>query len=421
MKLEEVPQDLKYYKDSVVRDLTYAVDEQGQYQAVVSDGWEPKNDALELALEEGGNNNDEISDSPSSVAQAKQPSSLRSVQLDISHRQAAHCENGTISSLLRYYNIDLSEPMVFGLASGLYFSHMPFVKLNGLPVTSFRTFPGVFFRRITKALGIKRKTRRFLSSEKAMDMLDRLLLQRQIPVGCVVGMYDLPYIPKEYRFRFNGHNICVVGKDEVMGDYTVLDSNATQKVTISRTDLAKVRFAKGGTYPLMGQMYWIESVPEHLPDMKPVILKAISKTCRNMTCYPKFVPYFGTNGILYLSRRIRKWGSTMSDHDARMNLAQVIRMLEEIGTGGAGFRFIYAAFLQESSNITGLKVLDDYSQRITKIGDMWREFAYKGSRIIKKRKGETYTFDDLGDLLYKIGVLENGFYKELNSVVKQYL
>lgn len=420
MKVKEVPQDLKYYKDSVVRDLTYAVDEEGQYKAVVSDGWEVKNDALELALEDDESHNDHRPSNMQPYGNGK-TASFDGVELSIEHRQAAHCENGTISSLLRFYGINLSEPMVFGLASGLFFSHMPFVKLSGLPVTSFRTFPGVFFKRITKALGIKSKTHRFLSRDKAMEMLDHLLLERRIPVGCVVGMYDLPYIPKEYRFHFNGHNICVAGKDNATGNYIVLDSNATQKVTISRDDLVRVRFAKGGTYPLYGQMYWIESVPTELPDMSPVILKAIRKTCRHMTCYPRFLPYFGTNGIAYLSRCVRTWDRTMSSRDARLNLAQIIRMLEEIGTGGAGFRFIYGAFLQEAATITGIEALNDYSSRITMIGDMWREFAYKGSRIIKKRRGEIYSFEDLADLLCRIGEQETKFYKELQTTVDLYI
>ena len=43
---------MKYYKGSVVRDVNYAVDENGQYKAVISDGWTPKNDALDMALDE---------------------------------------------------------------------------------------------------------------------------------------------------------------------------------------------------------------------------------------------------------------------------------------------------------------------------------------------------------------------------------
>lgn len=416
MKVEDVPQDLKYYKDSLARDVCYAVDEKGQYTAVVSDGWSAKNDALELALE----------DKDAWKSEGEESAHLSSLnplthnsELPLEHRMAAHCENGATSALLRYHGIDLSEPMIFGMASGLWFSHVPFIRLSGMPLTSYRTFPGVLFRRVTRLLGVKTKTCRFLNKDKAMAELDRLLLQEHKPVGCVVGMYDLPYVPPEYRFRFNGHNICVIGKDELSGCYSVVDSNMTQKVTISGDDLVKVRYAKGGTYPLMGQMYWIESVPEHLPDMSPLILDAIRRTCRNMTGQPSFIPYLGTNGIYYMSKRIRKWETRMGRHKALINLAQVIRMLEEIGTGGAGFRFIYGAFLQEAATKTGIEELNDFSRRITEIGDMWREFAYKGSRMIKRRRSGNYSFDDLGDLLQKIGDMEETFFRELYVFVKK--
>ena len=47
MKIVDVPQDLKYYKDSIVRDVNYAVDDNGLYEAVISDGWQAKTDALD--------------------------------------------------------------------------------------------------------------------------------------------------------------------------------------------------------------------------------------------------------------------------------------------------------------------------------------------------------------------------------------
>jgi len=342
------------------------------------------------------------------------------MELNIEHRPSAHCENGAISSLLRFHGVDLSEPMIFGLASGLFFTHMPFLKMAGMPVTSFRTFPGVLFGRITKLLGIKTESHRFLNEEKAMKMLDRVLLEDKKPVACVVGMYYLPYMPIEYRFHFNGHNITIAGKDEETGDYTVLDGNAIQKVKISRKDLIKVRFAKGGTYPILGQMYWIKSMPEQLPDLNPLILKAIKKTCWYMISQPSFVHIAGVNGILSLSKRIRKWEKTMGKRRAQLNLAQLIRMLEEIGTGGAGFRFMYGAFLQEASQRTGLTELNRFSERITAIGDKWREFAYKASRICKRRDGEQYTYDNLGDILEDISAKERAFFTDLNEfIVKQ--
>ena len=412
MKIEEVPQDLKYCKGAVVRDQNYAVDDEGRYHMVKSDGWAPKNEALDLALED-----DKDKEERSQMA-LQTTTEFQGFELGICHQAAAHCENGAISTLLSFYGVRLSEPMIFGLASGLFFVHLPFIRMSGMPVTAFRTFPGVLFKRITKLLGIKTETKRFLSKERAMKMLDKVVLEQQKPVGCVVGMYYLPYLPPEYRFRFNGHNICITGKDEKRDEYCVLDSNATQMVTISRDDLIRVRFATGGTYPLMGQMYWIKSVPRQLPDMKPLILKSIHKTCWNMTSQPDFIPWAGANGIRYLSQSIRKWEQKMGSRRAKQNLAQVIRMLEEIGTGGAGFRFIYGAFLQEAAGMTGLTVLNDYAMRITGIGDLWREFAYKASRIIKKRKDENYTYDELGDLLQIISEKERQFFKDLDEEVK---
>lgn len=52
MKITEVPQDLKYYKNSHVCDVTYALNENGHYTTVMSCGWEAKNDALDVAWDE---------------------------------------------------------------------------------------------------------------------------------------------------------------------------------------------------------------------------------------------------------------------------------------------------------------------------------------------------------------------------------
>ena len=40
------------------------------------------------------------------------------------HTPSAHCETGTVSNLLRSYGLEMSEPMVFGLASGMTFAYL---------------------------------------------------------------------------------------------------------------------------------------------------------------------------------------------------------------------------------------------------------------------------------------------------------
>jgi hypothetical protein len=53
MKIKEVPQDdAGFLKAGKVRDVCYAVDEQGNYTQVLSVGWDPKNEAMRNAWAE---------------------------------------------------------------------------------------------------------------------------------------------------------------------------------------------------------------------------------------------------------------------------------------------------------------------------------------------------------------------------------
>jgi hypothetical protein len=334
------------------------------------------------------------------------------MELKFEHKPAGHCENGVVRNLLKFYGVDLSEPMIFGLGSGIFFSHMPFYKMHGMPVTSFRPLPGEIFSRVTKLLGIKVKRYKFRNQKRAMDKLDEILFQG-IPVGVLVGVYHLPYFPKEYRFHFNAHNICVIGKEG--DDYIVSDPVVIDKCRLSSNALRIVRFAKG-TYPPMGRMYYIKSVEKMRPLDAEMIKKAILRACNRMLRIP--FPMFGVKGINYLSKRVRRWEKIYGEKGAALNLAQVIRMLEEIGTGGAGFRFMYSAFLQEASEILKNPELKQLSFELTEAGDMWRDFAYHSARFFKKREGEIETYDQIADKLAAIARKEKDIFTKLEKTVK---
>ena len=81
---------------------------------------------------------------------------------DFKHTQTAHCENGVAVGLLRHHGLDfMTEPLAFGLGVGLFYIHIPFMKINNAPAISFRTMPGEIFRRCTKALGVKIVRKKF--------------------------------------------------------------------------------------------------------------------------------------------------------------------------------------------------------------------------------------------------------------------
>src|ERR1700733_1304384 len=119
------------------------------------------------------------------------------MKVNFEHLQAAHCENGVTTNLLKTIGIrNMTEPMVFGIGSGLFFIYIPLLKINNGPAISFRTMPGLIFKRTCKSLGIPVYRKKFSSPEKAMQALDACI-QAGIPAACQVGVYYLTYFPKE--------------------------------------------------------------------------------------------------------------------------------------------------------------------------------------------------------------------------------
>ena len=49
MKIDEVPQDQGFMIEGKIRDVCYAVDENGYYTKKLSTGWNPKNEAMVMA------------------------------------------------------------------------------------------------------------------------------------------------------------------------------------------------------------------------------------------------------------------------------------------------------------------------------------------------------------------------------------
>ena len=328
---------------------------------------------------------------------------------DFKHYQSAHCENGVASNLLKHNGLNISEPMIFGIGSGLFFVYLPFIKVNHAPAFSYRPLPGSIFGKVAKRLGIKIKRQKFSGSQSAVEALDKNL-KNNIPSGLQVGVYNLTYFPDDYRFHFNAHNLVVYGKEG--NDYLISDPVMETVTTLSAEDLDRVRFAKGAFAP-KGQMYYPIHIPKNL-DFKKAITIAIKATCRDMLAP---VPIVGVRGIRMVARQIRKWPVKMGARKANHYLAQIVRMQEEIGTGGGGFRFIYAAFLQEASVILDNPKLKELSFEMTEIGDMWRDFAVEAARVYKKRSSQPDVYNMLADQLTTIANREEVFFKKLRKSI----
>jgi len=322
------------------------------------------------------------------------------------HQQASHCESGVMSSLLRHHGLALSEPMAFGLASALAFAYLPFIRLNGLPLIAYRMPPGSIVRALDRGLDLGVRFETFRSPDAGMARLDALLDEGKV-VGLQTSIYWLPYIPPDLRFHFNAHNLLVYGREA--DEYLVSDPVAETPVRCARQDLQKARFAKGVLAP-KGRLYYLTRPPA-AGDWRALGRRALARTAHIMLHTP--LPLVGVRGIRWLARAVERLGRAEGDAAAKLYIGHIVRMQEEIGTGGAGFRFIYAAFLQELAATTGYGPLEALAARLVEIGDEWQQFAFAAAKMIKRRIA--FEPPALAARLRDIASREQRFFADLNQ------
>ena len=328
---------------------------------------------------------------------------------DFKHVQTAHCENGVITSLLQHQGLDfMTEPLAFGMGAGLFYIHIPYLKVNGGPMISFRTMPGWIFTKTCRSLNIELDKQKFKDPISAQKYLDQKVSEG-FPVGCQVGVYNLTYFPKEYRFHFNAHNLIVYGKEN--DNYLISDPVMEDVTTLSTNDLNKVRFAQGVLAP-KGHLYY----PKKIGKIdKSVIQKAIISGINRNTFMMLKAPgsIVGTAGIKGTANKIRTWRDKLGPRKAGLYLGQIVRMQEEIGTGGGGFRFLYAAFLEQAADHLQDDRLMPISDQFTKAGDLWRTSAVQMAGIYKGRLTEQKDFDHTADIMTEISAIEKNAFKQL--------
>jgi hypothetical protein len=324
------------------------------------------------------------------------------------HKQSAHCESGVVSSLVSHYGLPMSEPMAFGLASALAFAYIPLIKMAGMPLISYRMWPGAIVKAMHKRLGISMSRQTFRSQAAGALALDEQLAHGRA-VGVQTCIYWLPYVPDQFRFHFNGHNLIVYGRDG--DDYLVSDPLFETTTRCPRDAMTKARFAKGALQA-KGLMYYPTQVPHEI-DLKSIIPAAIRANYKYMM--QPLLPMIGIKGIRFVGKKIIDLGNRKDrDRYLPLYLTHIVRMQEEIGSGGAGFRFLYASFLQEAAHVMGDDRLKQASKQLTDAGDEWRRFALRATKMVRGR--ESLDLRALSDQLNHVADREAKVWQGLKAI-----
>ena len=330
---------------------------------------------------------------------------------NFNHKMAAHCESGTITSLLNNAGLEITEPLVFGIASGIFFGYFHKMKSFAFPTFIVRNKPGQMRTNLEKRLGIIFKTYRFNNEITGINKLDELI-QKNIPAASQVDFFYMDYVPSWERVHINVHFMTVIGKED--SKYIISDCYFPNTVELESESLNKGRFAGGSMSP-KGFIFHTDDIPVTI-DFEKAIYKGIKKACFNMLNIP--IPFLGVKGIRLFARKIVDWPKFARDTEHLSHeIMKINILLEDQGTGGAGFRFMYATFLQQAADIVHQPELKRLSEKMMEIGDGWREISLFSARIGKNRDLGQDRLKQLGDMLYDRANAEEKFFKELRKSI----
>ena len=129
------------------------------------------------------------------------------------------------------------------------------------------------------------------------------------------------------------------------------------------------------------------------------------------------LPFLGVKGIRKFADKITEWPKYARDLDQLAHeIIKINITLEDQGTGGGGFRYIYASFLREASRTFNNQELYDLSTKMMNIGDGWREVSLFASRIGKNRDLGIEKLKEMGDMIRAKADLEEKFFRELKTI-----
>lgn len=275
-----------------------------------------------------------------------------------------HCETTALGVLLRGEGIELSEPMLFGLGSGLSFIYWD-SKAMGFPFLGGRVKPFELTRNLAAGLGLELQVEETASARKAWQNVVTPLDAGR-PVGLQLDSYHLDYFST--KVHFGGHVVAMYGYDEENA-YLVDTEQQGGKVSTSLASLAKAR-AERGPMTAKHRSFTI-TAPSSPPALHDRIIPAI-KSCAHAFLNPP-IANLGHRGIDKAAKQVSKW-LERTENPAE-DLPRAALLMEKAGTGGALFRNLYRDFLAECTQHLDTTHLRTGHTLYAEAATLWTEVA----------------------------------------------
>lgn len=252
------------------------------------------------------------------------------------HLPGRHCASSGIRDLVEFHGIKLTEAMCFGIGAGLGIWRFPTPNPSRLVHVRSQDLEEQFFRRI----GLDFSWSQFADGpDSHRGLLEAL--DNGLPALLQTDIYYLPYYNSSTHFP--GHVIVAWGYDPETQQILVSDTERTELQQVPFEAMQQSRFSETPMFTNRGNMF---APPTLAIDggMERIVTEAI-RFCseRLLEGMPEFG---GIPAMEYWLGELDQWNDF---EDWQWTARFTYQVIEKRGTGGGGFRLMYADFLDDAA------------------------------------------------------------------------
>jgi hypothetical protein len=304
--------------------------------------------------------------------------------LDVHHRPGNHCASTGIRDMVNYHGLDWSEAMCFGIGAGLgiWYLDLPGQSPSRMVHVRSADIESQFFQRI----GIPFEWQHYqdpAESERALISV----IDQGTPAIIQTDIFHLPYYNSSTHFP--GHVITVWGYNLDKSVFIVTDTEREELLEVSFTALRKARYSNNGFFQCAGNLFAPKTITEP-DDLETVLRESIRYNSKTLL---DGVETWGGVAVL------NKWRNELIDwprfKDSQWAVRFAYQTIEKRGTGGGGFRQLYARFLKEAAVHLPEITASGLPEKMTLTAEAWQTLA-SALKTASEEEQPDYTAVDQG-------------------------
>ena len=329
---------------------------------------------------------------------------------DYPHQTGEHCASTALRNLLAHQGTELSEGMIFGLASGLGFFYLK----GGLS-------PSRMFHGRTVSLegdfglntGVPLVDRVEPDADRAWQAV-RESIDRGLPVMVSTDTFYLGY--QNTTSHFPGHRCVVVGYDDASQRVWIADRKFEAHQVCSYQELAHARNAPDYPMTCNNQYGVLEGKMALDRPLDVAIRSALARNAKEML-EPSLEMACGIPAMRTLAAEFSQW-SEIEDWSwaARFGYQVVIKR----GAGGQFFRSLYAEFLREAARLVPEIGAALPAARMDAIAARWCDLAAVLKEQSERRTCDPALFAQAGRITGELADAEEQFFGDAREAARRW-